>query len=88
MLAGKLYQYELAKKQAEADNLQAEKKKIEWGSQIRSYVLHPYKLVKDVRTSHESSNVDKVLNGNLMPFMEAFLSWMVSKDEEESPFDS
>lgn len=83
MLAGKLYQYELEKKQAEADNLQAEKKKIEWGSQIRSYVLHPYKLIKDVRTMHETSNVNKALNGHLMPFMEAFLSWRVSKDEDD-----
>ena len=83
MLAGKLYQHELEKRQAEADSLQAEKKKIEWGSQIRSYVLHPYKLIKDVRTSHESSNVTKVLNGHLMPFMEAFLSWRVSKNTED-----
>jgi peptide chain release factor 2 len=73
-LRAKLYQYEMDKRQADIDALHAEKKKIEWGSQIRSYVLHPYKLVKDLRTGHESSSVDKVLDGALTPFMEAWLS--------------
>ena len=52
-----------------------EKRKIEWGSQIRSYVLHPYKMVKDHRTSHESPQPDLVLDGALVPFIEAFLIW-------------
>ena len=50
-----------------------EKQKIEWGSQIRSYVLHPYKMVKDLRTNHESPQPDVVLDGALMPFIEAWL---------------
>jgi peptide chain release factor 2 len=47
--------------------------KIEWGSQIRNYVLHPYKLIKDVRTGYETNNVENVLNGGLNPFLKAFL---------------
>ena len=84
MLAGKLYQHELEKRKAEADKINAEKKKIEWGSQIRSYVLHPYKLVKDLRTGHESSSVDKVLDGQLSPFMEAWLSLRAGRGEHFS----
>ncbi len=84
MLSGKLYQHELEKRQAEADKINAEKKKIEWGSQIRSYVLHPYKLVKDIRTGHESSSVDKVLDGQLSPFMEAWLSLRAGRSEHFS----
>lgn len=53
--------------------IEADKKKIEWGSQIRNYVLHPYKLIKDVRTSHETGNVDAVLDGDLNPFLKAYL---------------
>ena len=76
MLKAKLYQHELEKRQAEADAYNAEKKRIEWGSQIRSYVLQPYRLVKDLRTGHESGNTDKVLGGDLTPFMEA---WLVAR---------
>ena len=53
--------------------IEADKKKIEWGSQIRNYVLHPYKLIKDVRTAHETGNVDAVLDGDLNPFLKAYL---------------
>jgi peptide chain release factor 2 len=47
--------------------------KIEWGSQIRNYVLHPYKLIKDVRTNHETNDVDGVLDGNINPFLKSYL---------------
>ena len=49
------------------------KMKIEWGSQIRNYVLHPYKLIKDVRTGHETGNIDAVLDGEIKPFLKSFL---------------
>jgi len=80
MLKAKLYQHELEQRQAEADALNAEKKKIEWGSQIRSYVLHPYRMVKDLRTGVEMGDADKVLAGELMGFMEA---WLVQRSSAE-----
>ncbi|MCK9207094.1 MAG: peptide chain release factor 2 [Salinivirgaceae bacterium] len=73
LLKSQLYELELRKKQEEKDRVEGTKKKIEWGSQIRSYVLHPYKLVKDVRTSHETSNVQAVLDGELNDFIKAYL---------------
>jgi peptide chain release factor 2 len=76
MLRAKLYQHEMEKRQAEADEVNANKKAIEWGSQIRSYVMHPYRLVKDLRTGVEVGNTDRVLDGDLMGFMEAWLVQM------------
>lgn len=73
MLKSKLYELEMQKKQAEADKANAEKKKIEWGSQIRNYVMQPYQLIKDVRTGHESSNIDKVMDGDIQQYIEAYL---------------
>jgi len=73
MLKSQLYELELRKKMEEKEKQESEKKKIEWGSQIRNYVLHPYKLVKDVRTNYESGNTQDVLDGNLNPFIKAFL---------------
>jgi peptide chain release factor 2 len=73
MLKSQLYEIELKKKLAHRDDIEAGKMKIEWGSQIRNYVLHPYKLVKDVRTSLESTDPDSVLDGNIDGFLKAFL---------------
>ena len=73
MLRAKLYEFEKAKQDALVSNIAGEYKEIEWGSQIRSYVFQPYKLVKDVRTGHETGNVDAVMDGELMPFIEAYL---------------
>ncbi|MBX7110052.1 MAG: peptide chain release factor 2 [Chitinophagales bacterium] len=73
MLKSKLYEEELRKRNEERDKIEAGKKKIEWGSQIRNYVLHPYKLVKDARTGYETSNPQAVLDGGLDEFIKAFL---------------
>ncbi|MBC8265985.1 MAG: peptide chain release factor 2 [Flavobacteriales bacterium] len=73
LLKSQLYELELRKKQEEKDKLEGNKKKIEWGSQIRNYVLHPYKLVKDLRTNFESSNPDAILDGDLNDFIKAYL---------------
>lgn len=73
LLKSQLYELELRKRQEVSNAIEAGKKKIEWGSQIRSYVLQPYKLVKDVRTSHETSNVQAVLDGKIDGFIKAFL---------------
>ncbi len=82
LLKSQLYEIELKKKQALRDEIEAKKMKIEWGSQIRNYVMHPYKLVKDVRTGQETSDVDSVMNGNIDPFLKAFLMMMGQKEEE------
>jgi len=73
MLKARLYDFEIKKKEKEAKNLESSKSDIGWGHQIRSYVLHPYRLVKDNRTNHESSNPDKVLNGEIDDFLESSL---------------
>lgn len=73
ILKSHLYDLELKKRQAKQAELEGKKKKIEWGSQIRSYVLHPYKMVKDLRTGHETSDTQGVLDGDLNTFMNVFL---------------
>ena len=73
LLKSQLYELEIRKNQEEKDKLEGSKKKIEWGSQIRNYVLHPYKMVKDLRTNHESSNPNAVLDGDLNSFIKTFL---------------
>ena len=82
LLKSQLYKIELKKKQALRDEIEANKKKIEWGSQIRNYVMHPYKLVKDVRTGHETSNVDGVMNGEIDEFLKAYLMMMGQRNED------
>lgn len=84
LLKSQLYEIELKKRQAVRDEIEANKMKIEWGSQIRNYVMHPYKLVKDVRTHHETSDVDGVMNGNIDEFLKAYLMMMGQKSEDQS----
>lgn len=74
MLKSKLYQLELEKQQAEIDEVEKSKMKIEWGSQIRSYVFHPYNMVKDHRTEEETSDVQRVMDGDIDRFIKAYLS--------------
>ena len=72
-MKSQLYQIELEKRQAEKMKMESNKKKIEWGSQIRNYVLHPYKMIKDLRTNIETANVQKVLDGDLNLFIKEYL---------------
>lgn len=81
MLKSQLYEIELRKKQEARAEIESSKMKIEWGSQIRNYVMHPYKLVKDVRTSEETGNVDAVMDGEINSFLKAYLMMMGQKEE-------
>jgi peptide chain release factor 2 len=83
VLKGRMYERELEKKKAKAQEVEANKKEIGWGSQIRSYVLHPYKMVKDHRTQFEVSSAEKVLDGELDGFMDSFLRWSISHFRSE-----
>jgi peptide chain release factor 2 len=73
LLRSQLYELELRARMEKRNEIEANKKKIEWGSQIRNYVMHPYKLVKDVRTGHESTNVDSVMDGEINDFLKSYL---------------
>ena len=73
LLRSQLYEIEIQKTQEERKKIEDSKKKIEWGSQIRNYVLHPYKLIKDIRTNIERNDVENVLNGDLDEFLKSFL---------------
>ena len=81
LLKSQLYEIELQKQQAHRREIEDSKMKIEWGSQIRNYVMHPYKLVKDVRTGEETGNVDSVMDGDIDQFLKAFLMMMGQKAE-------
>ena len=79
MLKSRLYEEEMRKRQEAIDSKNATKKKIEWGSQIRSYVFHPYKMIKDHRTDFEVNNVGPVMDGEIDGFIKAYL--MSEKEE-------
>lgn len=78
MLMARLMERERQEQAKEQENLQGDKKEIAWGSQIRSYVLQPYRLIKDHRTNVEEGNVDAVLDGKLDTFIKAYLLWQPS----------
>jgi len=82
LLKSQLYEIELQKQREKRDEIEANKMKIDFGSQIRNYVMHPYKLVKDVRTGHETGNVDAVMNGDLDGFIKAFLMQQGQKENK------
>jgi peptide chain release factor 2 len=75
LLKAKLADLERSKREAELDEIRGEQQRVGFGSQIRSYVLQPYQMVKDLRSGYETGNVDAVLDGDLDPFMEAYLQW-------------
>ena len=81
MLKSQLYEIELKKQLAKREDIESDKMKIEWGSQIRNYVMHPYKLIKDVRSGKESGNVEDVMDGHIEPFLKAYLMMMGQKTE-------
>lgn len=83
MLKSQLYEIELQKQQAERAEIESDKKAIEWGSQIRNYVMHPYKLVKDVRTAHETGNVDNVMDGEIDEFLKSYLMMMGQPEKSD-----
>ena len=83
LLKSQLYEIELQKKMSARKEIESSKMKIEWGSQIRNYVMHPYKLVKDVRTGEETGNVDAVMDGHINQFLKAFLMMMGQKEESD-----
>lgn len=83
MLKSQLYEIELRKKMEARQEIESSKMKIEWGSQIRNYVMHPYKLVKDVRTATETGNVDAVMDGDIYKFLKSFLMMMGQQEEEK-----
>ncbi|WP_186988388.1 peptide chain release factor 2 [Constantimarinum furrinae] len=83
MLKSQLYEIELRKQQAQRDEIENSKMAIEWGSQIRNYVLHPYKLVKDVRTGYESGNTDAILDGYIDEFLKAYLMMTGQKEPSD-----
>ena len=70
MLKARLYEHEIQKRKKENDSIESTKSEIGWGHQIRSYILHPYRMVKDNRTNYENSNPDKVLDGEIDDFLE------------------
>ena len=81
MLKSQLYEIELKKQMEQRADIEAGKMKIEWGSQIRNYVMHPYKLIKDVRSGQETSDIDGVMNGNIDQFLKAYLMLMGQREE-------
>ena len=79
MMKAKLYQLELEKKEQERAQIQGEQMEIGWGSQIRSYVFHPYSMVKDHRTEQETGNIQAVMDGDLDAFINAYLQWKLQQ---------
>jgi len=82
LLKSQLYEIELQKKMSAREEIEASKKKSEWGSQIRNYVMHPYKLIKDVRSKIETNNIDGVMNGSIDLFLKGYLMYMGQKNND------
>ncbi len=82
VLKARLFELEMQRREEELDKLKGPKKDISWGNQIRSYVLQPYRMVKDQRTGHEEGNADRVLDGDIDGFIEAFLHWDAQQQQQ------
>jgi len=80
VLRARLFELEMRRREEELDKIKGPKKEISWGNQIRSYVLQPYRMVKDLRTSHEVGDADRVLDGDIDGFIEAYLQWNAQKN--------
>jgi peptide chain release factor 2 len=80
VLKARLYELEMEKREEELEKIKGPKKDISWGNQIRSYVLQPYRMVKDLRTGHEVGNADRVLDGDIDDFIEAYLHWQAQQE--------
>jgi peptide chain release factor 2 len=79
VLKARLFELEMQKREEALEKIKGPKKEISWGNQIRSYVLQPYRMVKDLRTGHEIGDADRVLDGDIDPFIEAFLQWQAKQ---------
>ena len=84
LLKSQLYEIELQKKMSAREEIEASKMKIEWGSQIRNYVMHPYKLIKDVRSKIETNDIDAVMDGSINIFLKGYLMYMGQKDNDSN----
>ncbi len=84
VLKARLYEFELQKREEQLEKLKGPKKDISWGNQIRSYVLQPYRMVKDLRTGHEIGDTDRVLDGDIDGFIEAYLHWQAQQEKQPS----
>jgi len=88
VLKARLFELEMERREEQLDKLKGPKKDISWGNQIRSYVLQPYRMVKDLRTGHEVGNADRVLDGDIDGFIEAFLHWQAQGGSPVAESDS
>ncbi len=79
VLKSRLYELEMQKREEEMEKIKGPKKDISWGNQIRSYVLQPYRMVKDLRTGYEVGDADRVLDGDIDGFIEAYLKWQAEQ---------
>ena len=83
MLKSRLYELELQKRKDEENKINSEKKDIGWGHQIRSYILHPYKMIKDHRTEHETQDIESVFEGDLDQFLNAYLESTMKNEQRD-----